>query len=50
MDLDIFGGDGNCNYDDFVDDTPFILQNVLGHPDNFLNFSTYQIQEQLPEN
>ena len=27
-----------------------ILQNILAHPGNFLNFSTYQIIEQLPKN
>ncbi len=31
-------------------DTPYILQNILSYPGNFLNLSTWQIVEQLPEN
>ncbi|QHI34706.1 hypothetical protein IMCC3317_00490 [Kordia antarctica] len=42
--------DGNVQYTGTTPDTPFILQNVISHPGNFLNFSTYQIMEQLPEN
>lgn len=43
--------DGSIQYTGApIPDTPFILQNVLAHPGNFLNFSTYQIIEQLPEN
>lgn len=42
--------DGNSQYVGVDPDTPIILQNVLAHPENFLNFSTYPIEEQLPEN
>jgi hypothetical protein len=42
--------DGEIQYSGTNPDTPYILQNVLGHLNNFLNFSTYSIDEQLPEN
>ena len=41
---------GKTQYSGTEPDTPIILQNVLLHPGNFLNFPTYQILEQLPEN
>ncbi|WP_298424246.1 hypothetical protein [uncultured Kordia sp.] len=42
--------DGNAQYIGVNPNTPFILQNILADPENFLNLSTYQIIEQLPEN
>jgi hypothetical protein len=41
---------GETQYSGTAPDTPFILQNVLSHSGNFLNLSTYLIQEQVPEN
>ena len=35
--------DGNTQYTGTTPDTPFILQNVLAHPGNFLNFPTYVV-------
>jgi len=42
--------DGTTQYAGTAPDTPFILQNVLASPANFLGFSTFSIIEQLPEN
>ena len=41
--------DGNTQYTGATPDTPKILQLVLSHPGNFLNTTTYEITEQLPQ-